>query len=68
MSLIDRKHIRSSAELADGVEVGPWSIVGAGVEIGEGTHRAARGAQGADPHRQAQPHLPVSSVGEDTPI
>jgi UDP-N-acetylglucosamine acyltransferase len=37
MSLIDpRAIIDPTAVLADGVEVGPWSIIGAGVEIGEG--------------------------------
>ena len=38
MSLIDpRAIIDPSARLADDVVVGPWSIVGADVEIGEGT-------------------------------
>lgn len=41
MSLIDpRAIIDPSAKLAAGVEVGPWSIVGAGVEIGEGPSSA----------------------------
>ena len=38
MNSIDpRAIIDPSAKLADGVEVGPWSIVGPDVEIGEGT-------------------------------
>ncbi|MDQ4217912.1 hypothetical protein RBU12_10385, partial [Pseudomonas aeruginosa] len=38
MSLIDpRAIIDPSARLAADVQVGPWSIVGAEVEIGEGT-------------------------------
>lgn len=32
-----RAIIHPSAKLADGVQVGPWSIIGANVEIGEGT-------------------------------
>ena len=53
MSLIDpRAIIDPTAVLADGVEVGPWSIVGAGVENRRGdSHRAAGDSQGADANR-----------------
>jgi len=69
MSLIDpRAIIDPSAKIADGVEVGPWSIVGAGVEIGEGTvigpHVILKGPTRIGRHNRI---YQFSSVGEDTP-
>ena len=69
MSLIDpRAIIDPSAKIADGVEVGPWSIVGAGVEIGEGTvigpHVILKGPTRIGKHNRI---YQFSSVGEDTP-
>ncbi|MHB8822772.1 MAG: acyl-ACP--UDP-N-acetylglucosamine O-acyltransferase, partial [Pseudomonadaceae bacterium] len=38
MTLIDpRAIVDPTARLADDVQVGPWSIIGPNVEIGEGT-------------------------------
>lgn len=63
-----RAIIDPGARLADGVSVGPWSIVGADVEIGPGTvvapHVVIKGPTriGADNRI-----LQFSSIGEDTP-
>jgi hypothetical protein len=68
MSLIDPRNHRSVGRLADGVEVGPWSIVGAGVEIGEGQigpHVVLKGPTRIGKHNRI---YQFSSVGEDTPI
>lgn len=69
MSLIDsRAIIDPSARLADNVKVGPWSIIGPNVEIGEGTiiesHVIIKGPTkiGCNNHIYQ-----FSSVGEDTP-
>ncbi|UFH50319.1 acyl-ACP--UDP-N-acetylglucosamine O-acyltransferase [Pseudomonas sp. KNUC1026] len=69
MSLIDpRAIIDPSAKLAEGVEVGPWSIVGADVEIGEGTvigpHVVLRGPTRIGRFNRI---YQFSSIGEDTP-
>lgn len=69
MSLIDsRAVIDPAARLAPGVEVGPWSIIGADVEIGEGTvigpHVIIRGPTRIGRHNRI---YQFSSVGEDTP-
>lgn len=69
MSLIDpRAIIDPSAKLAEGVEVGPWSIVGADVEVGEGTvigpHVVLRGPTRIGRFNRI---YQFSSIGEDTP-
>lgn len=69
MSLIDpRAIIDPSAKLADGVEVGPWSIIGPDVEIGEGTvigpHVIVKGPTVIGRHNRI---FQFSTVGEDTP-
>ena len=69
MSLIDpRAIIDPSAKLADGVQVGPWSIIGPDVEIGEGTvvgpHVVIKGPTRIGQHNRI---YQFSSVGEDTP-
>ncbi len=69
MSLIDpRAIIDPSARLADDVQVGPWSIIGAGVEIGEGTvvgpHVIIKGPTRIGRNNRI---YQFSSVGEDTP-
>lgn len=69
MSLIDsRAIVDPQAKLADNVKVGPWSIIGPDVEIGEGTiiesHVIIKGPTkiGCFNHIYQ-----FSSVGEDTP-
>lgn len=69
MSLIDpRAIIDPSAKLADGVQVGPWSIIGPDVEIGEGSvvgpHVIIKGPTRIGKHNRI---YQFSSVGEDTP-
>jgi UDP-N-acetylglucosamine acyltransferase len=69
MSLIDpRAIIDPSARLAEGVEVGPWSIIGPDVEIGEGTvvgpHVILKGPTRIGRHNKI---FQFSSIGEDTP-
>lgn len=69
MNSIDpRAIIDPSAKLADGVEVGPWSIVGPDVEIGEGTvigpHVVLKGPTRIGKHNRI---FQFSSIGEDTP-
>src|SRR5690349_23819836 len=69
MNSIDpRAIIDPSAKLADGVEVGPWSIVGPDVEIGEGTvigpHVVLKGPTRIGRHNRI---FQFSSIGEDTP-
>ncbi|GAA5315394.1 MAG: acyl-ACP--UDP-N-acetylglucosamine O-acyltransferase [Candidatus Pelagadaptatus aseana] len=68
-SLIDsRAIVDPSAKLAEGVSVGPWSIIGPDVEIGAGTkiesHVVIKGPSiiGKNNHIYQ-----FSSVGEDTP-
>ncbi len=57
-----------SAKLADNVTVGPWSIIGPDVEIGEGTeiasHVVLKGPTVIGKHNRI---FQFSSVGEDTP-
>jgi len=67
--LIDsRAIIDPSAKLADDVKVGPWSIIGPGVEIGEGTviesHVIVKGPTTIGKNNHI---YQFSSVGEDTP-
>ena len=69
MSLIDpRAIIDPSAQLADDVQVGPWSIIGPDVVIGEGTvigpHVVLKGPTVIGKHNHI---YQFSSVGEDTP-
>jgi len=60
--------IHESAKLADNVSVGPWSIIGADVEIGEGTqiesHVVIKGPTKIGKDNRI---FQFSSVGEDTP-
>src|SRR5690554_6962631 len=55
-----------SAQLADGVEVGPYSIIGANVEIGEGTvvgpHVVIKGPTSIGKNNKI---FQFASVGED---
>lgn len=69
MTLIDsRAIIDPSARLAEGVEVGPWSMIGPNVEIDEGTiigpHVIVKGPARIGKHNRI---FQFSSVGEDTP-
>ncbi len=69
MSLIDsRAIIDPSAQLADDVTVGPWTIIGPGVEIGAGSiiasHVVIKGPTRIGSHNHI---YQFSSVGEDTP-
>ena len=63
-----RAIIDPSAKIADGVEIGPWTIIGPDVEIGEGSiiasHVVIKGPSviGCDNHIYQ-----FSTVGEDTP-
>lgn len=63
-----RAIIDPAAKLADGVEVGPWSIIGPDVEIGEGTvvgpHVIIKGPTRIGRNNRI---YQFSSVGEDTP-
>lgn len=63
-----RAIIDPSAKLADDVKVGPWSIIGPGVEIGEGTviesHVIVKGPTTIGKNNHI---YQFSSVGEDTP-
>jgi UDP-N-acetylglucosamine acyltransferase len=60
--------IDPSAKLADDVQVGPWTIIGADVEIGSGSkiasHVVIKGPTVIGKNNQI---LQFSSVGEDTP-
>lgn len=60
--------IHPSAKLADDVSVGPWSIIGADVEIGEGSvihsHVVIKGPTRIGKRNQI---YQFSSIGEDTP-
>ncbi|WP_317931890.1 acyl-ACP--UDP-N-acetylglucosamine O-acyltransferase [Halioxenophilus sp. WMMB6] len=69
MSLIDpRAIIDPTAELAEGVTVGPWSIIGPGVKIGANTivesHVVIKGPTTIGEHNRI---FQFSTVGEDTP-
>lgn len=69
MSLIDpRAIIDPQARLADNVQVGPWSIIGPDVEIGEGSviasHVVLKGPTRIGRNNRI---MQFSSVGEDTP-
>lgn len=69
MSLIDsRAIVDPKAKLADNVKVGPWSIIGPDVEIGEGTiiesHVIIKGPTKIGCYNHI---YQFSSVGEDTP-
>jgi len=67
-SIDSRAIIDPSAELADDVEVGPWSIIGAGVKIGAGTKVASHVViKGPTQIGERNQILQFSSVGEDTP-
>lgn len=63
-----RAIIHSSAKLAANVQVGPWSIIGPEVEIGEGTivdsHVVVKGPTVIGKYNRI---YQFSSVGEDTP-
>jgi len=63
-----RAIINPSAKLEVGVEVGPWTIIGADVEIGEGT-RVASHVVIKGPTRIGRNNriFQFSTVGEDTP-
>lgn len=60
--------IHPSAKLADDVSVGPWSIIGENVEIGEGTiihsHVIVKGPTRIGKRNEI---YQFSSIGEDTP-
>jgi UDP-N-acetylglucosamine acyltransferase len=60
--------IHESAKLADGVSVGPWSIIGANVEIQQGTivesHVVIKGPTVIGKENRI---FQFSSIGEDTP-
>jgi len=69
MSLIDpRAIVDPKAKLAEGVQVGPWTIIGPDVEVGEGTviasHVVLKGPTVIGRNNRI---LQFSSVGEDTP-
>ena len=69
MTLIDpRAIVDPRARLAEGVEVGPWSIIGPDVEIGEGTvigpHVIVKGPTVIGKQNRI---FQFSTVGEDTP-
>jgi UDP-N-acetylglucosamine acyltransferase len=69
MSLIDpRAIIDPSAKLADNVVVGPWSIIGADVEIAEGTviasHVVVKGPTKIGKYNRI---YQFSTIGDDTP-
>ncbi len=57
-----------SARIAEGVRVGPWSIIGADVTLGEGTQVASHVViKGPTTIGKDNRILQFSSVGEDTP-
>ena len=60
--------VESSAELGEGVHIGPWTCIGPGVEIGVGTrvdsHVVIKGPTKIGKHNRI---YQFSSVGEDTP-
>ena len=63
-----RAIIDPSAKLADNVKVGPWSIIGPDVEIGEGTEIASHVVlKGPTVIGKNNRIFQFSSVGEDTP-
>lgn len=68
MSIDPRAIIDPCAKLANNVEVGPWSIIGAGVEIDEGTiigpHVVVKGPTFIGKRNRI---YQFSSIGEDTP-
>lgn len=69
MTVIDsRAIIDPSARLAEGVEVGPWSMIGPDVEIGEGTvigpHVIVKGPTRIGKYNRI---FQFCSIGEDTP-
>ncbi len=69
MSLIDpRAVVDPGARLADNVQVGPWTLIGPGVEIEEGTvvasHVVLKGPTRIGRNNKI---FQFSSVGEDTP-
>lgn len=63
-----RAIVHPDAHLAEGVRVGPFSIIGAGVEVGEGTciesHVILKGPTKIGKHNKI---YQFSTVGEDTP-
>lgn len=68
MSVDNRAIIDPSAELADDVEVGPWSIIGPNVKIDSGTRIASHVViKGPTTIGKNNLILQFSSVGEDTP-
>lgn len=61
-----RAQIHDSAKIAEGVIIGPWSVIGADVEIGEGTviesHVVIKGPTKIGKHNHI---YQFSSIGED---
>ena len=69
MSLIDpRAIIDPTAELGEGVRVGPWSVIGPNVSLGDGTvvesHVVIKGPTAIGKNNRI---FQFASVGEDTP-
>ena len=63
-----RAIVDPSAEIADGVEIGPWTIVGPDVKIGAGTKIASHVVlKGPTEIGENNTILQFSTVGEDTP-
>jgi UDP-N-acetylglucosamine acyltransferase len=63
-----RAIVDPSARLAENVSVGPWTIIGPDVEIGEGTHIASHVVlKGPTVIGKNNRIFQFSSVGEDTP-
>ncbi len=63
-----RAIIDPSAEIAEGVEIGPWTIVGPNVSIGAGTKIASHVVlKGPTSIGENNTILQFSTVGEDTP-
>ncbi|ROS01036.1 acyl-[acyl-carrier-protein]--UDP-N-acetylglucosamine O-acyltransferase [Sinobacterium caligoides] len=63
-----RAIVDASAKIADGVEIGPWTIVGADVEIGEGSvissHVVLKGPTKIGRNNRI---YQFSTIGDDTP-
>jgi UDP-N-acetylglucosamine acyltransferase len=63
-----RAIVDPDARLARDVHIGPWTIIGAGVEIGEGTHVASHVViKGPTRIGRNNRIFQFSTVGEDTP-
>ncbi|MFL0803245.1 MAG: acyl-ACP--UDP-N-acetylglucosamine O-acyltransferase [Agarilytica sp.] len=64
----NRAIVDPSAELAEGVKVGPWSIIGPDVKIGAGTEVASHVVvKGPTVIGENNRIMQFSSIGEDTP-